>query len=923
MFYAFSTIVAKLGILLKKRGHILLIPFICLPSLLAAQQIPAATPPGAATDSSQVSLPATSGALPDSLATDSLATDSIPKDPKQVLVDSLKAGSDLKAKVSYTATDSIIFDMETDMLYLYGNVKIEYEQTKLEAAQVIIDWKAENMHAEGIEGPDGEMVGTPVFYEGEQQYNSREMDYNFRTQKGRIKGGRLIEQDGFILAEVAKRMPDGTFNAKGGRFTTCDHEDPHFFIQSSKIKVLPNDQIVSGPLKLFIADFPMPIIIPFGFIPKMEEDRRRSGIVLPQYGDSPERGFFLRNLGFYTPIGENFDLLLEGDIFTRGGWRIGARSSYRLRYRYSGSFNLEYGVRRFGERTDPDASRTSTWRIGWNHNHPIDPKTRFSASVNISSSNTIRELSLNQADFFTNNVNSSVSFQKTFGASPFSMNMTVSHRQDLNKSTMSMDLPTLNFTMRRLSPFENVSDKKSMEWLTRLGLTYNMQGSQRLQTIPDSLFIPILFRTQDSVDLYQNDTTFERTPVSSFYDIGVRHTASLSTSIKLFQYINIAPSFNYEGYNYFESQEYAYNEESREVESTVTPGLSFLHQFNTAVSASTNLFGIYQFRGRRQFAIRQRITPSVSYNLRPDFSDPSWGYYQEVQVDSLGNTRRFNRFQTGIYGSPSQGESQSIGFSLTNVFEMKYRKKESFKPDFDEKEDPFERGRLLDNLSLSTSYNFAADSFRLSPFRLSARTQLFNNKLNINASATMDPYAFVLDGEGGGRRVSTLAFRDDGSLGRITNAQVSMSTSFRSQQTRNKQKSEDFDEAEYQRIRNSMYNYVDFDVPWSLNLSYNLSYRKSSPVVDPTVTQTFRLSGDFNFTPKWKIGFTSGYDFRRNDISQTNVSVYRDLHCWEMSFSWVPFGQLRSYVLTINVKSPTLRDLRLNKRDQWQDRRTF
>lgn len=904
----------KLGILLKKRVYILFIPFICLTYLASGQET---RPPIFQGDSLTHPL--------DSLALDSLALDTLaPVDPRQALIDSLKASSDLKSEVKYTATDSIIFDMESDMLYLYGQVNIDYDNTNLQAAKVRIDWENETMYAYGVENEEGELEGTPIFREGEEEYQSKELAYNFKTQKGRIIGGRMAQEDGFILANVAKRMPDGTFNAQGGRFTTCDLEDPHFYIQSRKIKMLPNDQIISGPLNLVIADMPIPIVIPFGFIPKMEQDRRRRGIVIPQYGDSPDRGFFLRNMGFYTPLGDNIDLLLEGDIYTRGGWRIGARSSYRKRYKYNGALNLEYGLQKFGESTDPDASRTSTWRIGWNHSQPINPKTRFSASVNISSSSTIRELSYNQNDFYTNNVNSSISFQKTFGNSPFSMNMTMSHRQDMNKGTMSMDLPTLNLSMRRLTPFQNVSDDKRMEWLTRLGLSYNMQGSQRLQTIPDSLFIPILFRTRDSVDLFNEfNDTIDRRSINSFYDIGIRHNSSLATSIKLFNYVNISPSFNYVGYNYFESEEKVYDEVNNEIVTNIVPGFSFLHQFSTSVSANTNFYGIYQFKGKKQLAIRQRISPTVSYNLTPDFTDPKWGYFDTVQKDSLGNTTTYNRYQSGIYGSPRSRESQSIGFGLTNVFEMKYRKKESFSPDFDEKEDKFNRGRLLDNLSVSSSYNFVADSFNLAPFRFSARTQVLNNKININAGATLDPYAVVFDSLGNARKISDYALRRYGKIGQFTNGQISVSTSFRSQQNRSKKKSEDFDEKEFQRIQNSLENYVDFDVPWSINLSYNLSYSKQLTAKEANVTQTFRLSGDTNFTPKWKIGFTSGYDFRRKEISQTNVSVYRDLHCWEMSFSWVPFGLLRSYVLTINVKSATLRDLRLNKRDQWQDRRRF
>lgn len=836
---------------------------------------------------------------------------------QQQIIDSLKATSDLQTKVDYSASDSIVFMVDSNMLYLYNNANLSYEETKLEAASVRVDWTNQTMYANGVPDSTGELAGTPVFQEGEGSYEAESMAYNFKSEKGRIIGGRTQDGDGYLHGKVIKRMPDGTFNTKGGKYTTCDLPDPHFWIQASKLKLLTDDKIVSGPLNLVIEGFPIPIVIPFGFFPNKQG--QQSGIQLPQYGEAADRGFFLRELGYYMGINEYMDVLFSGDIYTKGGWRVGSRLTYNKRYHYRGSFSFDYGVQKFGEKTDPNYSRTAAWRLTWSHNQPINPSTSLSSSVNLSSSSSFqRDISYNANDFFTNNLNSSISFQKRFTNSPFSLNITASHRQDLNKGTMSMDLPTLNLTMARQTPFKNLSSKNSMEWLTRLGINYSMQAQNRLNTIPDSLFLDILLRPSDSVDITSVvglDTLTERRANSSFYKNGIRHTGSASTAIKLLKYVNVTPSFNFTEYWYFESLRQVWNEEDRVVEDIIVPGFTAARDFNTSISASTNFYGIYQFKGKRQMAIRQRISPSVSYNLNPDFSQLSWGYYDSVQVDTTGRKRLYNRFRDGVYGSPRAGESQAIGFSLTNVLEMKYRKKASFEEDFNEKEDPFERVRLLDNLSLSTSYNFAADSFQLSPFRLSARTQLLDGKININSSATFDPYALNAEGI----KIKEYSINTDGGLARLTNAQISASTRLSSKKKGTKTQGQGFNKEEYEQIQRNLYQYVDFDIPWSVSLNYNLSYRKSG-LSDANITQTIRAQGDFNFTPKWKIGLTSGFDVTNREVTNTQVNVYRDLHCWEMSFNWIPFGRLKSYTLSINVRSTTLRDLRLNKRNQWQDR---
>ncbi|MEL6191358.1 MAG: putative LPS assembly protein LptD, partial [Bacteroidota bacterium] len=428
-----------------------------------------------------------------------------------------------------------------------------------------------------------------------------------------------------------------------------------------------------------------------------------------------------------------------------------------------------------------------------------------------------------------------------------------------------------------------------------------------------------VFQVEEIVD---GETTLVDRTGRDFTRSGVIQRASTSTNLKLFNYINLSGTFSYNEYWYFESTEKTFNAETNRVEEISIPGFTSARDYSSSVALSTNFFGIYQFNGPKQFAIRQRFSPNISYNIRPDFSDPRFGFWEEVQNSADGVPLLYSRFEDGIFGGPSRGESQAIGFSLNSVLEMKYRKKESFDEDFPEKEDKFVRSNLLDNLSLSGSYNFAVDSFRLSTLRLNARTQLFE-KINLNASGTINPYQIETDESGTERFVDRLVF-NQGKLGRLTNAQISVSARFQSKTKRDGSKNEnnEAEETEILSVQPLVYNqYVDFDIPWSVNLGYNLSY--SNPLNrDGNITQTLRASGNLTFTPKWQININSGYDFQRNEVTNTTLAIRRDLDCWDLSFSWTPFGTLQSYFLTIRIKSSTLADfVKVERRNRFQDRR--
>ena len=850
-------------------------------------------------------------------------------DPNARMKDSLKASSDLQAKVEYKAADSIVFDVKTGMLYLYEDADLTYDKIKLKAKRVRIAMEEKTLYADGVKDEDGNLIGRPEFTQDEQTYQARTVAYNFKSQKGRVRDARMIQGEGFIHAETAKYHKDGSFHGKDGKYTTCNLEHPHYYIRSRKLKVLPNKKMVSGPLNLVIADFPIPIVIPFGFVPDMNSQGKKTGLLFPQYGEADDRGFFLRNLGYYFNISDYFDLKIDGDIYTRGGYRIGLGTNYRKKYAFSGNFALQYGVQTFNEKTDPDYRRSAAWSVRWSHSQPIDPTARFSSSVNISSSNSFqREISYNQSDFFTNNLSSSVSFSKNFNNLPLNFNVSARHQQDLNKETMSLELPQFNMNMSRLSPFKHV-DNKNLKWLKQLGVNYGMEARNSVRTIGDSLLFPVLFSPNDTLDLWtvsaSGDSSLERKRAGDYFSNGLRHKASAATTIKVLDVINISPSFNYNEFWYLSTIRKVYDDSLKKPVDQNVNGFTRGYDFTTSLSASTNFYGIYSLtRSKRQVAFRQRFTPSVSYNLKPDFSDPQWGFYEKVRRNEAGDTLTYSIFEDGIYRGPTIGESQAIGFSLSSVLEAKYRSKESFEEDFKGK-DEFNRVNIIDNIGFSTSYNFAADSFQLSPFSIRARTSLFNRKVNLTASSTVDPYVYGYEevpvplDPGNARRLEKFMWLEEGKIGRLTRAQISLSTSFSSKQTGNREKGKDFDNEEFNHVAEFYHEYVDFTIPWSLKVRYNLSYSK--PGLDKArITQTTNLSGDFNFAQSWKVGFTSGFDVQKKTFTQTSLNIHRLLHCWQMSFRWIPFGPQKSYSLVISANSSTLSMLRLSKNDFWQDR---
>ena len=859
----------------------------------------------------------------------------------------------MKAPVDYKAADSIVFDMENKTLYLFHTSEVKYEEITLKADSIAVDFENSILHASGLVDSSGKKIGTPEFEDGSQKgggaepYNAKEMSYNFKTQKGKVRYARTKLNDEYVHAshlKLAGKTDDGKdiLYIKDGKFTSCDAEEPHYYIKSRKLKVISGKKIISGPLMVVVEDLTLPIVLPFGYFPNQEG--KRSGILLPEYGESPQRGFFLRNGGFYWAVNDYLGMEFRGDIFTKGGWRLDVASRYNLKYKLNGLLRVEYGVRKFGEKTDPDFSGDRTFQVTWNHNQTISPTASLTSNVQFGTSSFLQVNSYEASDFLRNTLASSISLNKTFANSPYRLSVNLKHDQNNTTRQMTLGLPEVVFTRSRAFPFKKKtgSRKKSMQWLDNLGWSYTFNFVNRISAV-DSLIPSILFSPQNDVrqNVFDSDSVITSSTQNKgyeFYRAGVRQSIPISTKLTLFKFLNVNPSFTYNEYWYFNTLDKDYSETSdtltyetgdeiiddigftgKTVQEITRTGIlntdtvwGFFATRDLRFNLSTNtlLYGFYQFLGKRKATIRHTIIPSFGYSYKPDFSEPKWNTYSTVQSDTAGTSETYNRFQNGPLGSPGAGESQSLNFGLQNRLELKFLKKGDL--DTLAPKDRYRKINLLDNIGFSGSYNFAADSLNLSPISMQARTSILNNKVNLQLSGSLDPY----DVNDAGRRINQFLWNTKRQIGRISRLTFTASATLRPTKKRN-QSAIDPELDDWTEIQLFRSQYVDFDIPWNVGATYTLNYSNNG--INKDTVQTLRFNGDINLTPKWKIGVSSGFDFENKEITFTQISLYRDLHCWEMSLNWTPFGTRKSFIFTLNVKSPTLKDLKVTKRSDFRD----
>ncbi len=844
-----------------------------------------------------------------------LSTDSVYATPLYPAEDDL-----LPSMVEYTATDSIVGSLDLGEAFLYRDAVVKYKDITIKAGFIKINFNTSEVLATGIKDTSGAIIQKPIFTESGKSYRADTMRYNFKSKKAQIKKVITQEGEGFLHGDKVKKVSDKILYVQNASYTTCSHENPHFKINTPKAKVITGDKIVTKFAYLEILDIPTPLMVPFAFFPTIQT--RKSGIIIPTYGKNEYRGYFLTNGGYYWAASEYFDLTLTGDIYTQGGYGLKAASGYSKRYKYNGSLSASYNKIRFGKEEFAEFAseffdNRSDFAITWSHNQDAKarPDFRFNASVNIASSNYYKVTSTNASDVLQNRLNSSVSINKSWTGKPYTLTASVNHSQNNQTNDMTVTLPDVNFGVNRQFPFKRkvrVGDKK---WYEEIGYSYSLTGKNEIQTKLNQPFF--------------TETVFRDSSRS-----GIQHRIPISANYKVFKNFVLTPSVSYNERWYFSRLDRESIIDTvngvptyRVVVKDTTQGFYSARDFGASASLSTKLYGTWRYKGFLR-AIRHVATPSVGLSYRPDFSTDFWGYYQELQTKEDGTTDKFSRYSNNLYGSPGEGRQGSLNFSLQNTLEAKVRDKQD--------SSGLKKIRLLEGLSLNSSYNMAAEEYKWSPVNISARSSVFNGLISLNYSASFDLYGYdkSLDSTGSViGRVNEFAFDVNGKFARVTSQRFTMGLNLSPERFNINKKGRDKGEQgpvdkEPGKIdglpeTNDMgitdgdidyyrkLGYVDFDVPWTLNLNYNLS--KSYSGIKTTVTQSADISGDFEVTENWRVGFSTGYDLVANDFTYTSFDFYRNLHCWELRCSWIPMGFQQSYTLTIRVKASTLSDLKLTR----------
>jgi hypothetical protein len=816
--------------------------------------------------------------------------DPLPPDSIQLSVKKKK----IQSKIKYSAKDSIVHNVINNEVYLYNGAEVYYEDVVLKAAFIKIDQKNKVVYANGVEDSTGQIKGKPVFTEGQQTYDAQELSYNFETKKGKIKEVITNEGEGYLHAkEVKKNELDEVF-IKNGKYTTCNQEHPHFYIALTKAKNTA-DKTVSGPAYLVIEDVPLPLAVPFGFFPRLKGSS--SGVVIPEIGEDRALGFFLRNGGYYFAVNEKVDLSIKGDIYSKGSYGMSSAVRYNNRYKYNGSLATGFTNRKIGEVNTAEYSLSQDFYIRWTHNQ--DPKaipgSRFSAAVNIASRNNFRNnITPNIQSIIQNNLSSSVSYSKVWEGTPFSMSSSLTHSQNLQTGQVSLGLPRLNFSMSRINPFDSKNRVGPQKWYHKIGMNYTLDVENRIDTY-DSL----LFKSMSSNQM-QN---------------GLRHSLPISTSFNVLKYFTWSPYLNYNERWYFNSIEKSWN--GTKVITDTVDGFKQARDYSLGFALSTRVYGLFNVQAFGISAIRHVLTPVISFAYRPDFSDANFGYYKTVQTDTSGKLTPYSIFQNGIYGSPGAGKSSLLTFSLDNNLEMKTKK--VVDTGLVEK-----KVKLFESLRLTGNYNLAADSLKLSVLSVVARTLLFE-KVNIDFNAAYDLYAMQADKFGNYRRINQLQYKNDKQLARLVSATVSLSANLNPSAFKNPNTNEQsvkvknqLDRIDNDILRRNTVYYVDWTIPWNIAINYLLSYSK--PLNTAYTSNALNVNGDLSLTKKWKIGFSSGYDFSAKAVTLTSLNIVRDLHCWDLTVNWIPFGEYQRYSVLLKVRSSVLQDLKLTKRREFYER---
>lgn len=810
-----------------------------------------------------------SKAVNDTLTNDTVATK-----------DTMISSSAIEAQVQYDAEDSVIFDLKNNKAYLYNKAHIVYQDMDLKSGKISLDWEKNLIEAHGIKDTAGNLKQKPVFKQGNKTFETDSMRYNFNSKKGKLYGLKTQEGEGYMHGTEVKKDERDVIYASKAKYTTCDKDDPHFHIAANKIKTIPNDKIISGPANLVVEDVPLPLVLPFGFFPNTS--KQSSGLILPGYGEAQDRGFFLRGGGYYFGISDQVDMAIRGDIYSKGGWSINPQVRYKKRYKFDGNLNLRYGVTKLGEPEDPNYQETTDYAIRWSHNQAqaARPYSHFSASVDIASEDVHRNNweSANRAG--RNNLNSSISYTTNFPGSPFRLTSNINHEQRLEQGDFNIEAPQTALNMNRIFPFKNAGSN----FISNVGVNYDLNFKNNVNG-------------KDSNFLNPNNW--------GPWNNGFRQNASLSTSARVLNYFSLNPGINYTSRIYFDRTVREFSEEKGQVISKKEKGLYNVQDYNFNTNLSTRIYGMFNIDNWGIKAMRHVLTPSLNVSYAPDFSSPQYNYYSTYQ-DTTGKIRQYSYFRNNVFGTAGSGERGALGINLNNNLEMKVA-------DNNDTSKSTKKISLIDQLTINTNYNFLAESHKLSNIRINANTSALNF-INFNANATVDPYYLRTSDT---TRTEKLSISKNGSIGRITAFGFTANTRL-SPETFNSEESSTPPRPMmgFGRYRSSISRYyTDFEIPWNLDLTYNVKYSK--PQLEGRISDhTTRASGSIKLTDKWRVQLSANYDLKTQQFSPSDIRIKRDLHCWEMNFTVQPFGTRQYYMFTINAKANVLRDLELEKRDQ-------
>ena len=820
------------------------------------------------------------------------------------------------AEVEYKAKDCVQIDRKNNKLILYNEAELYYQDIELRAGIIILDYQTNEVNAGRIE-LDSTLVQYPFFKQGSNEVNPDSIRFNFDTQKALIWNSKSGQNGMDIFAALTKKQNDSVYYIKDARVSTAgklvggEDEGIDYYFKVRKGKIIPGGKIISGVTNMFIADVPTPVGLPFAYFPSSQT--KESGFIIPSIGESNLRGYYIQNGGYYLGLSDYFDLTLIADYYTNGSYGFRGDSQYNVRYKYRGTFSFRYENLINEARGLPEYSKSTVFNVRWNHSKDpkSSPNSTFSASVNFGSSDYYRQSvnQLNSPNFLNNNLSSSISYSKSFPEYPrVNISMTTAMSQNSQSKSVNLTLPTFQANMERIYPFApKVGAKKGL--FQNINFQYTSRAENRIITTEEALFGPSMF---DNAKM------------------GMKHTIPLSTNFKLFKYLSMSASANYDEVwtqNTVRFSDYD-PELGRAVKDTIN-NIGTFRQYSLSASLGTTVYGTFNFGEDKKIqSIRHTIRPAISYTNKPSFER----YYDTYIVDADGNSAEYTRYQNSLFGIPSKALSNSMGISIGNNFEAKVRDKDSTATG------P-KKVVLLNNLNISTSHNFAADSLRWSPLRMSSGFSLLQGKMSINFGSTFDPYAL----DENKVRINKFNIANGGGLLRLTSANINMNYSFSStqlegnreegqedQEQRNQReatssggrdddlfgRAEDFTDRRMNDAENTdptpTYPSYRTKIPWDLKVAYSLTYNNSRGQRDFS-NNSLMFSGNVDLTPKWKVGVSSGYDFKGQGFTYTQLRFNRDLNSWRLNFSWVPFSDRASWNFFIGIKSDLLSDIKYEK----------